>query len=696
MRASLRLAWTALVVVLVMAGLALAYISDSAVYPPPSDYLNPVLPAVGLANSYPDPTFTSGSSDLIWRISDARNTPRADGVPGNLTVIQHEYSTTTPFSQDKSFLLLLHQAYFALYDGDGRFIRNLLLVCPTCAPRWSRSDPSTFYYRRGLQMYSYNAQTDVDTPLGAPLPYDEAFSKGEDDICFDGDHLVGFGRRGSDYYLYIFSIGGAQVISERRLGGIADYGNVDSSEIAPGDNVIVSYVANGPGANAGIWAFDLSLNSLRQVTTASGHHDVGVGMDGSPILVWTNSASFQALANCQNGIERVSIDNPLDRQCLMSGSWTLAYHVSLPDQTGWAFVSTYTPGDPVYGALTRIEESSPFIISIGGAGWTSVTGSQYSGGKAFWSDNDASRLAFAFYGTRVRWIATKDAASGIAQVSLDGQLTNVDLYSSLPLNQAVVFDQQNLPLGFHQLLIAVTPDKNPESSGNRVWVDAIEDDTAWTTYSNEILQVRLDGGEIRRLAHHRSRPFNTYTYSPKVSTSRDGKKLVWGSNYGLPSGMFNDYADEYMMSVGQPSVALQTLGPDNDGVIWKRYADQSITYNDIDADHGLTNQNMILVGGLIQVVGIDNNLYHWDYANHHWLSGPQVDALQTIGPDSHGVTWRRFADASITYNNLDADNGRTNQNMSIVGGEIEVIGTDNNIYHWDYTNLHWFFVRAGL
>src|SRR5262245_58081562 len=57
----------------------------------------------------------------------------------------------------------------------------------------------------------------------------------------------------------------------------------------------------------------------------------------------------------------------------------------------------------------------------------------------------------------------------------------------------------------------------------------------WLTYTNEIVQVRLDGSEVRRLAHHRSRPFtgNTYEYQPKTSASRDGSKIVFGSDFGL-------------------------------------------------------------------------------------------------------------------------------------------------------------------
>jgi len=59
--------------------------------------------------------------------------------------------------------------------------------------------------------------------------------------------------------------------------------------------------------------------------------------------------------------------------------------------------------------------------------------------------------------------------------------------------------------------------------------------TGWKPYTNEILQVKLDGSELRRIAHHRSRPFNTYNYTPRVSASRDGSRVVFASNFGLPT-----------------------------------------------------------------------------------------------------------------------------------------------------------------
>jgi hypothetical protein len=75
---------------------------------------------------------------------------------------------------------------------------------------------------------------------------------------------------------------------------------------------------------------------------------------------------------------------------------------------------------------------------------------------------------------------------------------------------------------------------------------------AWVPYTNEVLQIKLDGSQVRRLAHHRSRPFDTYVYEPKVSSSRDGSMIVYGSNFDLQLIQGNPtlYADTYMISTG--------------------------------------------------------------------------------------------------------------------------------------------------
>ncbi len=74
--------------------------------------------------------------------------------------------------------------------------------------------------------------------------------------------------------------------------------------------------------------------------------------------------------------------------------------------------------------------------------------------------------------------------------------------------------------------------------------------SGWFPYTNELLAIKLDGTEIRRLAHHRSRPFppgNTYNYMPKLSASRDGKRIAYGSNFGISAPL--NYSDAYMIDL---------------------------------------------------------------------------------------------------------------------------------------------------
>ena len=50
--------------------------------------------------------------------------------------------------------------------------------------------------------------------------------------------------------------------------------------------------------------------------------------------------------------------------------------------------------------------------------------------------------------------------------------------------------------------------------------------SGWRPYTNEILQVKLNGTETRRLLQHRSRPFNSYYFEPRAAVSRDGLGVI--------------------------------------------------------------------------------------------------------------------------------------------------------------------------
>jgi hypothetical protein len=84
----------------------------------------------------------------------------------------------------------------------------------------------------------------------------------------------------------------------------------------------------------------------------------------------------------------------------------------------------------------------------------------------------------------------------------------------------------------------------------------------WFAYTNELLQIKLDGTEVRRLGHHRS-DARTYDGQPRISSSRDGSRFVFNSN------MMGTTPDVYMAagSTGAvaPPIVLTSLSPISGG-----------------------------------------------------------------------------------------------------------------------------------
>jgi hypothetical protein len=90
--------------------------------------------------------------------------------------------------------------------------------------------------------------------------------------------------------------------------------------------------------------------------------------------------------------------------------------------------------------------------------------------------------------------------------------------------------------------------------------------SGWVAYTNELLQVKLDGSGATRWAHHRSRPLNSYNWQPKLAINRDGSRLLYSSDYDLQniSGYTTEYGDTYML-VLDGSATTTTPPPDTGG-----------------------------------------------------------------------------------------------------------------------------------
>jgi hypothetical protein len=69
----------------------------------------------------------------------------------------------------------------------------------------------------------------------------------------------------------------------------------------------------------------------------------------------------------------------------------------------------------------------------------------------------------------------------------------------------------------------------------------------WKPYTNEIIQVKLDGASVRRLAHARARLTNQWYNQPVASISRDGRTLAFVSNFGYGNYDVTQYNDVYLI-----------------------------------------------------------------------------------------------------------------------------------------------------
>ena len=359
-------------------------------------------PAVG--GTYVDPVFGS----TVKRISNALGTPDA-ASGGDLTWITDEYSTMSPFNSDNSRILLVHQSYFGLYDGTGFYLRDLPLeINSSSEPRWSRADNHTIYYVHGNQFKTYDISSGAMNVVHTFSEYSAISGMGESDISFDGDHFVFAGDR---RYVFVYRIGTDTKSSTFDTGGQS----FDSLYITPDNNVTITWNQTGAARYTGIELFDSNMSFQRQVARAGGHMDVTLDTNGNEVLVWTNSNDPQPI--CNNGIVKIRLADG-QQTCLASFDWSLAVHISAPDNSGFVYVDTYAPGNP-----------------------------------------------------------------------------------------------------------------NPP--------------TGWVAYTNELLRIKLDGSQVLRLAHHRSRPFqtNTYNWQPRISSSRDGSLVVYNSDYDLQ--VIDGYADQY-------------------------------------------------------------------------------------------------------------------------------------------------------
>lgn len=286
------------------------------------------VPAKG--QSYTDPL----TGCTIRRVSDVAT--EGGGA------ISHLYSSVNPFNANSTFLLVGRKdGVMQVRDLYGKIIQNDLStsgILPLSDAAWSRTDPNIIYFHPvdGNTLRRYNVKTNTVETLDTFTDYAKVtFGFGEGDISWDGDHLAVVG---DDRWGFIYTISSKTATKRVDLVAAGNGVSLNNIDVTPGNQFYVMY---NPQAKKGLDLYDPSMNFTRALTDFESHADRSRDLDGTDVVVVTNSADTSPMPDCPNGIVKIRGENGVET-CLQPLDWSLVVHISCNNVgQGWCIVSTY-------------------------------------------------------------------------------------------------------------------------------------------------------------------------------------------------------------------------------------------------------------------------------------------------------------------------------------------------------------------
>jgi hypothetical protein len=107
--------------------------------------------------------------------------------------------------------------------------------------------------------------------------------------------------------------------------------------------------------------------------------------------------------------------------------------------------------------------------------WSRDTGPDYSASTQAVSDQEGSRASLNFLGGAIAWIGECGPAGGQAAVKIDGvKVATADLYCETETVASEIARFSDLDDGPHTIVIEISKDNNPKSSGHRVTIDGLD------------------------------------------------------------------------------------------------------------------------------------------------------------------------------------------------------------------------------
>lgn len=107
--------------------------------------------------------------------------------------------------------------------------------------------------------------------------------------------------------------------------------------------------------------------------------------------------------------------------------------------------------------------------------WGRSTGSGKYMGDDHWSRTRDAFYTYTFIGTKAYVFASKAPHHGIAAISINnGDEVLVDYYSPFRIDETIVYETPELPMGIHIIKVRVTGTRNPDSSGEVIAADRLD------------------------------------------------------------------------------------------------------------------------------------------------------------------------------------------------------------------------------
>ena len=126
----------------------------------------------------------------------------------------------------------------------------------------------------------------------------------------------------------------------------------------------------------------------------------------------------------------------------------------------------------VESKATRVEQTNKSITYTGK--WVGVKDTNASANGYRYTNEEGASLSFKFTGSGISIIAPTSNTKGVAMVTIDGQLYEVDLYSTTAEDKKVVFTKTGLGSGDHTITIESIGVKNINSKNTVIAIDAFD------------------------------------------------------------------------------------------------------------------------------------------------------------------------------------------------------------------------------